>query len=97
MLNIHNLHINHMKLLNIIIFFENSIYNKRRIFPIHSPSNLFSLYASLSQNINVNNFSIIYPKIKFESIYINITPTMILNHIEEFEKIQGKRKTENNT
>ena len=53
--------------------------------------------ASLSQNINVTHFSIIYPKIKFESIYINITPTMILNHIEEFEKIQGKRKTENNT
>lgn len=53
--------------------------------------------ASLSQNINVTHFSIIYPKIKLESRYINITPTMISNHIEEFEEIQGKRKTENNT
>ena len=53
--------------------------------------------ASLSQNINVTHFSITYPKIKLKSRYINITPTMISNHIEEFEKIQGKRKTENNT
>ena len=53
--------------------------------------------ASLSQNINVNNFSIIYPKIKIKSRYINITSIMISNHIEEFEEIQGKRKTENNT
>lgn len=53
--------------------------------------------ASLSQNINVTNFSTIYPKIKLKSGYINITPTMISNHIEEFENIQGKRKTENNT
>ena len=97
MLNIHNLHINHVNLLNIIIFLKNSIYNKRRIFPIHSPSILFSYTASLSKNINVTHFSIIYPKIKLESRYINITPTMISNHIEEFEEIQGKRKTENNT
>lgn len=86
-----------MNLLNIIIFLKNSIYNKRRIFLIHSPSILFSYTASLSQNINVTNFSTIYPKIKLKSGYINITPTMISNHIEEFEKIQVKRKTENNT
>ena len=53
--------------------------------------------ASLSQNINVTHFSIIYPKIKIKSRYINITSIMISNHIEEFEEIQGKRKTENNT
>lgn len=67
------------------------------MFPIPSPSILFSYTASLSQNINVTHFSIIYPKIKLKSRYINITPTMIWNHIKEFEKIQGKRKTENNT
>ena len=46
--------------------------------------------ASLSQNINVTNFSTIYPKIKLKSGYINITPTMISNHIEEFEKYKER-------
>ncbi|GAA6824635.1 hypothetical protein HpBTM60_27510 [Helicobacter pylori] len=75
------------------------------------PFILFSYTALLPQNINVTNFTIIliivlvyvfnfaiiYPKIKLESGYINITPTMISNHIKEFEKIQGNRKTEKNT
>lgn len=61
------------------------------------PIILFSYTTLLPQNINVTNFTIIYPKIKLESGYINVTPTMISNHIKEFEKIQGNRKTEKNT
>lgn len=75
------------------------------------PIILFSYTTLLPQNINVINFTIIliivlvyvfnfaiiYPKIKLESGYINVTPTMILNHIKEFEKIQGNRKTKKNT
>lgn len=75
------------------------------------PFILFSYTALLPQNINVTNFTIIliivlvyvfnfaiiYPKIKLESGYINIIPTMISSHIKEFEKIQGNRKTEKNT
>ena len=89
MLNIHNLHINHVNLLNIIIFLKIVSITKGGYSHSFTIKFIF-LYASLSQNINVNNFSIIYPKIKFESIYINITPTMILNHIEEFEKYKER-------
>jgi uncharacterized membrane protein YGL010W len=82
------------------------------IWCLFMPIILFSYTTLLPQNINVINFTIIliivlvyvfnfaiiYPKIKLESGYINVTPTMILNHIKEFEKkIQGNRKTEKNT
>lgn len=84
---------------------------RARIGYFFMPFILFSYTALLPQNINVTNFTIIliivlvyvfnfaiiYPKIKFESGYINVTPTMISNHIKEFEKIQGNRKTEKNT
>lgn len=84
---------------------------KVRIGYFFMPLILFSYTELLSQNINgtyfviiliivfayIFNFFIIYPKIKLEDGYINITPVMVSMHIKEFEKIQEERKTERGT
>lgn len=84
---------------------------RARIGYFFMPLILISYTEMMSQNINITifaillitiliyifNFIIIYPKIKLENGYINITSAMTSNHIKEFEKIQGNRKTEKNT
>lgn len=84
---------------------------RARIGYFFMPLILFSYTEMMSQNINITiftillitiliyifNFIIIYPKIKLENGYINITSAMISNHIKEFEKIQSNRKIEKNT
>jgi len=84
---------------------------RARIGYFFMPLILFSYTELLPQNINITtfaiiliiilvyvfNFVIIYPKIKLENGYINITSAMISNHIKEFEKIQRNRKIEKNT
>ena len=84
---------------------------RARIGYFFMPFILISYTEMMSQNINITifaillitiliyifNFIIIYPKIKLENGYINITSAMTSNHIKEFEKIQRNRKIEKNT
>ncbi|HDF1508936.1 TPA: hypothetical protein PDE71_002874, partial [Staphylococcus aureus] len=84
---------------------------RARIGYFFMPLILISYTEMMSQNINITifaillitiliyifNFIIIYPKIKLENGYINITSAMTSNHIKEFEKIQRNRKIEKNT
>jgi hypothetical protein len=84
---------------------------RARIGYFFMPLILFSYIELLSHNNNITNFVIIliivfayifnffviYPKIKLENGYINITPAMVSMHIKEFEKIQRNRRIEKNT
>ncbi|HAP2020526.1 TPA: hypothetical protein ISB64_004681 [Escherichia coli] len=89
----------------------NRCFFRAKIGYFFMPLILFSYIELLSQNNNITNFVIIliivfayifnffiiYPKIKLENGYINITPAMVSMHIKEFEKIHRNRKIEKNT